>query len=102
MQTSWLRLPTPGSIQRRHDSEMNLTTQKVSHPPVRPKYGVFAPARAFLETAMARWVVCMKLEWGKRGDRTEQDNKYDLIECRRTSLSQCLRAGYPSNNGLVN
>ena len=80
---------------------MNLTTQKVSHPPVRPKYGAFAPARAFLETAMARSVVYMKLKWGKRRDRTKQNNKYDLIECRRTSLSPCLRAGYPSTQATM-
>ena len=65
---------------------MNLTTQKVSHPPVRPKYGAFPPARACLNTAMARWVVYINLRRGKRRERTEQDNEHDLMKCRRTSL----------------
>ena len=40
--------------------ERMLTTQKVSHPPVKPKYGAFAPARrarCFLKTDMAPGVM---------------------------------------------
>ena len=33
-----------------------LTTQKVSHPPVKPKYGALAPARPLLNRAMAHKV----------------------------------------------
>lgn len=33
-----------------------LTTQKVSHPPVKPKYGALAPARRLLNRAMANRV----------------------------------------------
>ena len=43
-----------GIQEGRHDSKMSLTTQKVSHPPVSPKYGAFAPARPFLDTTMAQ------------------------------------------------
>ena len=38
-------------------SDMMLTTQKVSHPPVNPKYGVFAPARPLLNIPMAQTVL---------------------------------------------
>ena len=37
-----------------NNSEIVLTTQKVSHPPVNPKYGAFRPARPLWNTAMAQ------------------------------------------------
>lgn len=49
-----------------------LTTQKVSHPPVRPKYGAFAPARLLLNTAMAQWAVNVEHEH-KRLNRDEKE-----------------------------
>ena len=53
------------------------TTQNVSHPPVKPKYGVFAPARPLLDTAMAQravTVVSLKDEQGKM-DVNEEGKK---------------------------
>ena len=95
-----MRLLTPEGIQeRRHDSKMNLTTQKVSNPPVSPKYGAFAPARPFLDTAMAQWVVCMKFEWGERRGRVEQENEHDLIEMQENVI--VLRAGYRTQATIV-
>ena len=55
-----------------NESERVLTTQKVSHPPVRPKYGAFAPARLLLNTAMAQWAVNVEHEH-KRLDRDEKE-----------------------------
>ena len=49
--------------QGRSGSDM-LTTQKVSHPPVKPKYGGFAPARPVLIIAMTQWLVNVKDEHG--------------------------------------
>ena len=55
-----------------NEPERVLTTQKVSHPPVRPKYGAFAPARLLLNTAMAQWMDNGEHE-RKRLDRDEKE-----------------------------
>ena len=44
----------------------------------------------------------MKFQGGKREERTEEDNGYDLIECRRTSLFEGGVPKHPSNNCLGN
>ena len=54
------------------------TTQKVSHPPVRPKYGAFAPARPLLNTVMAQRVVVVvnwEHEEGEKGTDGKEKRK---------------------------
>ena len=49
-----LKLPrSDGYDKGRTEIEKILTTQKVSHPPVSPKYGAFSAPRRLLNIAMA-------------------------------------------------
>ena len=49
-----LKLPRSEGYEKvRIETEQDLTTQKVSHPPVSPKYWPFPPSRRLLNIAMA-------------------------------------------------